>query len=109
MRLCHDVAGPRAIAARIKAETEIDLLDSRADAAAAAMRRAGRQIAGTFGASLAGTMVLICIVLAFAHGNASMGLRAAFALGGVALAAAGTVLTVLHLYTDYSEAILSPP
>ncbi len=87
---------PRAVAARIKAETGIDVLDSDADAAAAAaaMRRAGRQIAGTIGGSLVGTLALICIVLTFAHGNASVGLRAAFALVGVALAAAGTVLIV---------------
>ncbi|MBV9140135.1 MAG: hypothetical protein JO115_04335 [Pseudonocardiales bacterium] len=87
---------PRAVAARIKAETGIDVLDSSADAAAAtaAMRRAGRQVAGTCGASLVGTLALICIVLAFAPGNASVGLRAVFGVIGVALAAAGTVLMV---------------
>ncbi len=58
------------------------------------MRRAGRQVAGTIGGSLTGGLALICIVLTFAHGDASVGLRAAFAVVGVALAAAGTVLIV---------------
>ena len=87
---------PRAVAARIKAETGIDVLDSGADAAAAAaaMRRAWRQVGGTYGGGSVGTLALICVVLAFAPGNAAVGLRAAFALVGVALAAAGTVLIV---------------
>jgi hypothetical protein len=87
---------PRVVAARIKAETGIDVLDSAGDAAAAAaaMRRAWRQVAGTFGGSLIGTLALICIVPAFAPGNASVGLRVAFALLGVAPAAASTVLIV---------------
>lgn len=98
---------PRAVAARIKAETGIDVLDSGADAtaAAAAMRRTGRQVAGTFGGSLAGTFALVCIVLALAHGDASVGLRAAFALVGAALAAAGVALVVWawRIPTSYTE------
>jgi hypothetical protein len=87
---------PPAVAARIKAETGIDVLDSTADAAAAAaaMRRAWRQIAGTIGGSLVCTLALLCIVLAFAPGNALAGVRPAFALVGVVLAVAGVWLLV---------------
>jgi predicted lipid-binding transport protein (Tim44 family) len=86
----------RAVAARIKTETGIDVLDSSADAATAraATRRAGRQIAGTLGGSLAGSLGMVCIVLAFAHGDASAGLRAAFAVIGVAVAASSAALIV---------------
>lgn len=87
---------PRAVAARIKTETGIDLLDSDADAAAAeaATRRAGRQVAGTLGASLAGPVALICIGLALAPGGDSLGLRAVVAAVGIALAAAAVTLIV---------------
>lgn len=87
---------PRAIAARIKAETGIDVLDSNADAAAAkaAMRRAWRQVGGTMGGSLVGTLALLCIAFAFASGNDPVSARAASALVGVALAAASTTLIV---------------
>ncbi|MEO7195174.1 MAG: hypothetical protein ABIZ05_10175 [Pseudonocardiaceae bacterium] len=87
----------RAVAARIKAETGIDVLDRSADAvgAVAAMHRAWRRVGGTFGGGLAGTLALISIVLAVVPGNGgatiSLGVRAVF---GVAMAAAGIALLV---------------
>ncbi|MGH3830295.1 MAG: hypothetical protein ACRDRS_07545 [Pseudonocardiaceae bacterium] len=90
----------RAVAARIKAETGIDVLDSSADAAGAraAMRRAWRQVGGTLGSSLAGTLALLCIVLAVVPGNGgatiSLGVRATFAVFGLAMAVASTALIV---------------
>ncbi|MGH3853098.1 MAG: hypothetical protein ACRDR6_06290 [Pseudonocardiaceae bacterium] len=90
----------RDAAARIKAETGIDVLDRSADAAgaAASMRRAWRRVGGTFGAAPVGTLALICIVLAVVPGNGgatiSVGLRVAFAVVGLALAAAFTALIV---------------
>jgi hypothetical protein len=99
---------PRAVAARIKTETGIDLLDSDADAVAAkaATRRAGRQVAGTLGASLAGAVALICIPLALVPGSDSLGLRAAFTAVGIALAAAAATLIVWAWRTPAAYAAL---
>jgi len=87
---------PRAVAAQIKAETGIDLLDSNADAAGAtaATRRAWRQVAGTFGGSLASGLGLLGFVLAFAPGNLLGVLRVAFAYVGVVSTAAAIALII---------------
>ncbi|MGB8199564.1 MAG: hypothetical protein WCF33_07705, partial [Pseudonocardiaceae bacterium] len=63
------------------------------------MRRAWRQVAGTIGGSLVGTLALLCIILVFAPGNAPTGVRPTCAVVGVALAAAGTALVVWAIRT----------
>lgn len=84
---------PTVVAARIKAETGIDLLDTGADAAAAsaAMRRSVRQVAGTVGCGVVATAALVSLVLAFATGNAGAGVRVAFGVVGLLLAVAAVV------------------
>ncbi|MDX6278088.1 MAG: hypothetical protein QOJ72_2216 [Nocardioidaceae bacterium] len=91
MRRLEDVDTQTVLTAmrKVQERTGVDLTDMEAQRRlnAAELRRGMRQCVGVVGGSVVGGLALVCLVLSAAPGDAGAGLRIAFVVVGVLLAA----------------------